>query len=132
MNYAAGVLNLFRETHHAGSLPGEHRGRATGRGSGPEVVFGAAVRAGRIEAMRFGALGCPHVIAACEWVCREAEGRDCGWLFGVTAGDLAAAVAAPAEKTGSMLVIEDALRALAESLDGGAAAARGLDESTGT
>ncbi len=116
MNYGAEVLTLFREATHAGRVEGGASGGARGRTGGVEVVFSAAATGGRIASMRFGALGCPWVIAACEWACRQAEGEPLAGLASLDAGVLAAALGAPAEKTGSLLVVEDALGALARAL----------------
>ena len=120
MNYGAEVLTLFREAAHAGRVDGGASGYARGRtGAGVEVVFSAAATGGRIERMRFGALGCPWVIAACEWACRQAEGGTVADLASLDAAAMAGALEAPAEKTGSLLVIEDALAELARALAAG-------------
>jgi len=121
LNYGAEVLTLFHEAAHAGQVEGGASGRARGRTGGVEVVFSAGVAGGRIARMRYGALGCPWVIAACEWACRQLEGGPVAGLGAVDAAAMAAALAAPAEKTGSLLVVEDALvelgRALAAGVD---------------
>lgn len=120
MNYGAEVLTLFREPAHAGQVEGGASGYARGRtGAGVEVVFSAAAADGRIVRLRFGALGCPWVIAACEWACREAEGGAVAGLASLDAAAMAAALEAPAEKTGSLLVVEDALGELARALAAG-------------
>lgn len=80
-------------------------------------MFSVTVRAGTIAAARFGAVGCPHVIAACEWVCREAEGRPLAFLSALTVREISAALSAPVEKTGSLLVVEDALQRLTHALE---------------
>lgn len=116
MNYGAEVLTLFREAGHAGRLEHGASGRARGRADGVEVVFSATAADGRITAVRFGALGCPWVIAACEWACRQAEGTSAAGLAALDAAAIARALDAPAEKTGSLLVVEDALAELARAL----------------
>ncbi|WP_405242665.1 hypothetical protein [Lentisalinibacter salinarum] len=116
MNYGAEVLTLFREAAHAGQVEGGASGRARGRTGGVEVVFSAGVAGGRIARMRYGAIGCPWVIAACEWACRQAEGGPTAGLSTLTAAAIAGALAAPAEKTGSLLVVEDALAELGRTL----------------
>ncbi|WP_405231771.1 hypothetical protein [Lentisalinibacter salinarum] len=116
MNYGAEVLTLFREAAHAGQVEGGASGRARGRTGGVEVVFSAGVAGGRIARMRYGAIGCPWVIAACEWACRQAEGGPTAGLSTLTAAAMAGALAAPAEKTGSLLVVEDALAELGRTL----------------
>lgn len=116
MNYGAEVLTLFREATHAGQVEDGASGGARGRTGGVEVVFSAAAAGGRIACMRFGALGCPWVIAACEWACRQAEGGPVAGLESLDAATIAAALGAPAEKTGSLLAVEDALGELARAL----------------
>jgi len=116
LNYGAEVLTLFREAAHAGRVAGGASGGARGRTGGVEIVFSAAAAGGTIESMRFGALGCPWVIAACEWACRQAEGGPVAGLASLDAAAFAAALQAPAEKTGSLLVVEDALAELARAL----------------
>ena len=74
---------------------------------------------GRIARMRYGAFGCPWVIAACEWACRQAEGGPVSRPGALDAAAMAAALAAPAEKTGSLLVVEDALAELGRALAAG-------------
>ena len=120
MNYGAEVLTLFREASHAGQVEGGASGRARGRTGAVEVVFSAGAADGRIVRMRYGALGCPWVIAACEWACRQAEGGPVAGLGALDAAAMAGALAAPAEKTGSLLVVEDALAELGRALAAGA------------
>lgn len=116
MNYGTRVLTLFRDAAHAGTVESGVSGRARGAAGGVEVVFSAAAADGTIGVMRYGALGCPWVIAACEWACREAEGAPAGRLASLDAAAMAAALGAPVEKTGSLLVVEDALGALRQAL----------------
>ncbi len=117
MNYGPEVLTLFREARYAGIVAGGARGYAQGRTGDVEVLFSAAVADGRITAMRYGALGCPWVIAACEWICREAGDRPLRRLADFDAPTLAGALGAPPEKTGSLLVVEDAITELRENLE---------------
>lgn len=128
MNYGAEVLTLFREAAHAGQVEGGASGRARGRASGVEVVFSAGAAGGRIVRMRYGAIGCPWVIAACEWTCRQAEGGPVAGLASLDAAAMAAALAVPAEKTGSLLVVEDALAELGRALAAGEDADDGSDD----
>jgi len=67
---------------------------------------------------RYRAYGCPHTLAACEWVARQLQGCE---LSALSPAALAQAVGGPLEwardlavpqpKLGRLLVIEDALRA---------------------
>jgi hypothetical protein len=128
LNYGAEVLTLCREAAHAGQVEGGASGRARGRTGGVEVVFSAGVAGGRIARMRYGAIGCPWVIAACEWACRQAEGGPTAGLAALNAAAMAGALAAPAEKTGSLLVVEDALAELGRALAAGEGAGDRSDD----
>ncbi|MBT8100469.1 MAG: hypothetical protein KJO82_11995, partial [Gammaproteobacteria bacterium] len=71
-----------------------------------------ASRDGQIEALRFMAWGCPHLIAACEAFCSAYEGRGVADLGGFSGAGLMQSLAVPVEKTGRILVLEDAVRSL--------------------
>ena len=62
--------------------------------------------------MAFRAYGCPHLIAAAEAACAELEGRDAVELLEFPASDLMQSLSVPVEKTGRILVLEDAIRSL--------------------
>ena len=66
----------------------------------------------RVAALRFRARACPHVIAAAEAACAELEGRPVVDLIEYSARDLMDNLPVPVEKTGRILVLEDAIRAL--------------------
>ena len=80
---------------------------------GAWVRFEARGQGGLITAVRFRAWGCPHVLAACEFVAGTLEGQALADLGDLDARWLAEALEVPPEKLGRLLVIEDALRALA-------------------
>ena len=85
---------------------------------GVRVQLSADVNDGSITAMRFLAWGCPHVIAAAEAVCSDYEGRAVSDLDDFSAAELMQSLAVPAEKSGRILVIEDAVRSLGAMLRG--------------
>ena len=108
--YSASVRALFAEPAHAGDLDG---GRSVLVDEQDVRVRLTAVAAeGRITAMRFLARGCPHVIAACESICAACEGGPVGRLLEFPVKDLMENLPVPVEKTGRILVIEDAVRSL--------------------
>ncbi len=74
----------------------------------------AMAAGGTIGAMRFRAWGCPHVIAAAEAACRSLEGRPVTDLLEFSASGLMENLAVPVEKTGRILVLEDAVRSLGQ------------------
>ena len=110
--YSARVRAYFAAPAHAGAL-----------GDGRSVLVDdqdvclqlSATLAGRnIGAMRFRARGCPHTIAVAEAVCEALVGRPVADLLEFSAGDLMKKLSVPVEKTGRILVIEDAVRALGQ------------------
>ena len=62
--------------------------------------------------LRFRAWGCPHVIAACEAVCRRYEGSAPAALEAFETARIMEDLAVPAEKTGRILIVEDTVRSL--------------------
>lgn len=119
--YSARVRELFAVAPRAGALPdapGEAlAGEARALDRHAWVRFEARVRGGRIVAARFRAWGCPHVLAACALAAERLEGHALGQASGVDAATLAADLEAPAEKLGRLLVVEDAVTALAATPD---------------
>lgn len=114
--YSARVRTLFEHPGHAGSLDGAPQ--VLIEGQGVRIALAADVKAGRIRAFRFRAYGCPHVIAAAEALCERYEGRPAAELEAFEAAGLVRDLPVPAEKTGRILVIEDAARALGKTLRG--------------
>lgn len=81
------------------------------------VVFTLSARVGDavIKSVRFEVYGCPHCIAAGSWLsqrlagCTQDELRRWSWQ------EVAGAIDIPSEKRGRLLILEDAVRALAEA-----------------
>jgi NifU-like protein involved in Fe-S cluster formation len=113
--YGSVVRELFADPAHAGHLAG-----APGvlvEDQGIRIALSAKVVEGRIDALRFQAWGCPHVIAAAEAFCAKYEGKSIADLLEFPVSDLMQSLSVPVEKTGRILVIEDAVRSLAQALD---------------
>lgn len=72
----------------------------------------ARISGERIAEIRFQAYGCPHTLAACEWLEHHLPGRPLNSLLPGGAQALAASIAAPTEKLGRLLVLEDVLEKL--------------------
>jgi len=117
LKYSALVRELFGQPKHVGTLP---RGPGVAIGEAGNIERGAWVRfylgigGGRVTDARFRAYGCPHTLAAAEWVCRHVTGRSVTEASSpgfVSAPQWATALEAPAEKLGRLLIVEDALRA---------------------
>jgi NifU-like protein involved in Fe-S cluster formation len=114
--YSARVRALFADPAHAGQLA-----NATGvlvEDQGVRIAFSAQLAVGRVDTLRFQAWGCPHVIAAAEAFCADYEGRSATDLLEFSTSDLMQSLSVPVEKTGRILVIEDAVRSLARQILG--------------
>jgi NifU-like protein involved in Fe-S cluster formation len=108
------VRELFAAPAHVGPLA-----NAAGvlvEDQGIRIAFSAEVADGRIDTLRFQAWGCPHVIAAAEVFCAKYEGKTASDLLEFSASGLMQSLSVPVEKTGRILVIEDAVRSLAQAL----------------
>ncbi len=112
--YSARVRELFANPAHAGQLA-----NAPGvlvEDQGVRVALSAQVAAGQIDTLRFQVWGCPHVIAAAEVFCTNVEGKTVADLLEFSVSGLMQSLSVPVEKTGRILVIEDAVRSLAQAI----------------
>ncbi len=107
--YSERVRALFGSPAHAGALDGP---AVHIDDQGVRIEVSAFVEAGRLEKLAFRAYGCPHVIAAAEAFCADYEGREASALEGFSGADLMQNLPVPHEKTGRILVLEDAVRSL--------------------
>ena len=112
--YSARVRALFADPVHAGCVDGGTTIRVDDQGV--SLCLCATSEAGRVETLRFKAWGCPHVIAAAEAFCAGYEGRLASELLEFSASDLMKSLSVPLDKTGRILVLEDAVRALGAAL----------------
>jgi len=114
--YNAVVRAYFAAPQHAGDVPGG--AVAAAAGAEAAVRLSATGRGGVVQAIRFRARGCPHLIAAAEAACRALEGRKFVELKEFDAAEIREQLAVPLEKTGRILVLEDAVRELGQVLGG--------------
>ncbi len=112
--YATVVRELFADPAHVGSLA--NAASVLVEDQGIRIAFSAEVAEGRIDALRFQAWGCPHVIAAAEVFCANYEGKTASDLLEFSASGLMQSLSVPVEKTGRILVVEDAVCSLAQVL----------------
>lgn len=117
MSYSDLVIEHFERPRNAGQWP-----------PAPDIIFGAAgsvsrgvqftlsarVGHGVIEAARFLAYGCPHLIASGSWLSERLRGCTLEDLSSWSWREVAQVLQVPAEKYGRLLVLEDAVRALAD------------------
>lgn len=133
-DYQPDVMRLFSQLAHAGSLAHEVdavSGQAGSRAQGASVRLWlriaipspresgerVRVRGAHVLAARFEAYGCPHFLAAAEYLCRWLEGRSRSELDHWQWRELEAALAIPANKRARLLILEDALRRAAAAWD---------------
>ena len=112
--YSARVRALFAHPRHAGEVDGGRKVALEAQDVRLELSGLAA--GGRVKALRFRAWGCPHVIAAAEAACARLEKAAVAELLEFSAVDLMTELPVPVEKTGRILVIEDAVRSLGQAL----------------
>jgi hypothetical protein len=82
------------------------------------LSIAATVTGGVIGKLGFRAWGCPHVIAAAEAFCLNYEGRPAADLNSFGAAELMQSLPVPEEKTGRILLLEDAVRSLGQKVSG--------------
>jgi NifU-like protein involved in Fe-S cluster formation len=115
--YSPLVIEHFERPRHVGNFePAEDviLGRAGRRDQGAEFSISAKVADNKISEARFEAYGCPHCVAAGSWLAESLVGADRERVQRWTWRDLADALEIPIEKRGRLLILEDAVRALAE------------------
>lgn len=111
--YSARVREFFGAPAHAGDV---QDGRSVQVDADDvRIRLSAVTSDGRIDSIRFRAWGCPHSIAAAEAACTALEGQPVATLLEFTAHDLMEYLSVPVEKTGRILVLEDAVRSLGRS-----------------
>jgi NifU-like protein involved in Fe-S cluster formation len=114
--YNALTMALFAAPAHVGDLQHKYASSAFAEASesaaGAKLQLAIGIDEGKLQECRFRAFGCPHQIAAAEWLCKEYEGRSLEDLADFRAADCMVPLAIPAEKTGRILLLEDAIRLL--------------------
>lgn len=116
-DYSALVIDHFERPRNVGAFdPAEDIvvGRAGRRDQGAEFVMSARIADDKIAAARFEAYGCPHCVAAGSWLSESLIGADRDRVSRWSWRDLAEALEVPTAKRGRLLILEDAMRALAE------------------
>lgn len=118
--YNALVRQYFGHPQHVGALPsgGTDRADVCLETRGARIRLAASVNADRLLALRFHVYGCPHLIAAAEWMCERLEGARIGALARLERNELMTALSVPVEKTGRILLLEDTMHLLKAELTG--------------
>jgi hypothetical protein len=114
MHYSDLTWEHFTHPLCCGELTGPdvRRGAAGSRTDGAWVQFDVQFAPGdpqaQVRAARFLAFGCPHVIAVADWVAGAAVGSQAGPSLPESVQSLRERFAVPVEKTGRLLIVEDA------------------------
>jgi hypothetical protein len=113
MEYSPEVQRRLRSARWSGFLPDAGgrlvTGEAEDRSLNVWVRFQVEIADGRARSVRFEAYGCPHFIAAADWMAEHLEGRPVPGLGEGYAPGAREALGVPTEKLGKLLVLEDAL-----------------------
>lgn len=114
MDYSPEVQRRFVSPGGAGALDAETSGlvvsaEAEDRTLNVWVRFQVQVLDGVVEAVRFQAYGCPHTIAAADWVAESLHGKSTASLKQLDVQQISRALDVPTEKLGKLLRIEDAV-----------------------
>lgn len=120
--YSELVKRYFANPVHAGQLPDKYNkaivGEAAESETGARVILYAVVDRDTVRILRYQVFGCPHLIAAAEAFCDEAEGQPVATLLELDVPGLMDKLTIPVEKTGRVLILEDAAKALHIKLTG--------------
>jgi NifU-like protein involved in Fe-S cluster formation len=120
MNYNELTRRYFETAARAGELtgPGVFRGAAGSRAQGTWVQFDLQINAGAVSAAKFLAFACPHTIAVAAWLAEQAVGRGLEAKLPESVQALRDRFSVPIEKTGRLLIVEDAwLAAVVPAID---------------
>ena len=108
--YSKRVRELFATTPHAGVIAGGVS--IFIEDQGVRLELSAKAVGDRVSELGFRAWGCPHLIAAAAAFCTGYKGQKVAQLLQFSASGLMQTLAVPVEKTGRILVLEDAVRSL--------------------
>jgi hypothetical protein len=115
MKYNELTRRYFESAANVGELSGAgvFRGAAGSLEGGTWVQFDLQISGGAVSAARFLAFACPHTIAVSAWLAEQAVGHRVRALLPQGIPELRDRFAVPVEKTGRLLIIEDAWLAAA-------------------
>ena len=80
--------------------------------NGARIVLAAGIDAELISAMAYRVRGCPHLVAALELLCEKLENRSVAALEKPVTADITRELCLPVEKSGLILLLEDAVAIL--------------------
>lgn len=115
-DYSPLVLDHFEQPRNVGILAAADdvlTASAGDRDQGVLFQVSARVRRNVIDEVRLETYGCPHCIAAASWLSERLPGSTVQDLERWTWREAAGVLEIPPEKRGRLLILEDAIRALA-------------------
>jgi NifU-like protein involved in Fe-S cluster formation len=118
LTYSTLVTDHFDRPRNVGRFepaPDVVEGRAGGEALGAMFSLSARVSGDAIEAVRFQTYGCPHCVAAGSWLSERLVGVSRSQLAAFRWQEIAQRLEFPVEKRGRLLILEDAVRALARA-----------------
>ena len=114
--YYETVREYFRSSEHAGDLGRDYpqmlESTVTESRQGAQIVLAAGIEDGIVREMRFRVWGCPHLIAATAWLCAQLESGPVAAMQDFPLQEIMRQLSVPVEKTGRILLLEDALKSL--------------------
>jgi NifU-like protein involved in Fe-S cluster formation len=116
--YNAAVADHFEHPRNAGKLVGGAEvveGIAGSVSQGVMFALAARIANGRIEDARYEVFGCPHCVAAGSWLTERLIGAGRKDVANWSWREVAEVMAVPTDKRGRLLILEDAVRALASA-----------------
>ena len=121
MDYSSEVLRRFGRGTERRTASGASAcvvGEAEDRTLGVWVKLELAVADVRILGAAYEVYGCPHTVAAADWVAEWLRGKPLDAVDKLDIRAVAATLDVPAQKLGKLLRIEDALIACMQQLNG--------------
>lgn len=112
------VVEHFTNPRNAGRLalgPDVIEGAAGRPSEGVRFVLTARIERDRVAEMRIEVYGCPHCVAAASWLSERLTGASRAELEAWSWREAARTLDVPAFKRGRLLILEDAVRALARA-----------------
>lgn len=112
--YSPLVRKLFAAPAHVAASAGSPDDGDTAyvEGQGVSVRLNMRARDSNLVDLSFRARGCPHFVAACEWLCQRYSGKAASELDVFKPAEIMQTLAIPAAKSARILVLEDAVRSL--------------------
>jgi hypothetical protein len=85
-------------------------GEAGSMAQGAWICISSDIRDDILRNTGFRVFACPHIIAGCNWLAGQLEGKACESLLEVSPEALRAKFDIPVEKAGKLLILQDALQ----------------------